>query len=136
MAQLMLMQSRSSDGYSVFEDVNYDIEEFSGKYDNTDWWDLTNDERRAWNVETDGEEWRGKEIYENDIVEVWDSIGMVQREEFAFDFHVVSGLDTQYCIDSDLVRLGSIHDEELMAKLVKSKFGGYTKKGVVHDSNV
>ena len=59
--------------YPIFYDVEEkSVGQFTGLYDATKWEELTNDEQASWlATKKTREEWKGKEIYENDIVRVY-----------------------------------------------------------------
>jgi len=57
----------------ILHEVNPEsVGQFTGLYDATKWEELTNDEQASWlATKKTREEWKGKEIYENDIVRVY-----------------------------------------------------------------
>jgi len=73
------------DGQNVLtlcgEGGKYCFEQFTGVHDSTTWSELTEDERLSWNLSGNlPSQWKGKEIYEGDIVKIYENIFVVYYE--------------------------------------------------------
>lgn len=97
----------TSDGTNIIGSISNDpmisIMRFTGLYDATTWEELTENERSQWTRGGNmSSEWKGKEIYEGDIIDTFDYMGICV-------VHFISGCFViENSKDSDLLGWPSI----------------------------
>jgi hypothetical protein len=112
------------DDFEFFEVIPDTIGQFTGLYDATQWEDLTEEKRSRWTIDGNmPSEWKGREIYEGDIVKFVyspkllneNNIGVVlwfNNDHWAINVRNAA----EYHIDNVVKRgkvIGNIHDNKL-----------------------
>lgn len=109
------------------------IGQFTGLYDSTKWEDLTESEKHEWLKTKKESDWKGKRIFEGDIVKyAWVQNGKhITNENF-----VITYKHSSYCMvplgkpkdvwkvhmpnDEDLIVIGNIYDNPEMVEGIKN----------------
>jgi hypothetical protein len=106
-------------GAAILIDVRT-LTQFTGLYDSTTWEELTEEERREWTIRHNlPSEWKGKKIFEGDIVKItlkdnWERKGVIKFSQYYFSW-VVSIPNSGGCyqlfdVKNKIKHIGNIFD--------------------------